>query len=162
MLYEFKHLPRFDDVTTCNIRTAQHKHLLKIEIHSLVEAVLSKEPMLFDSGGTLGNATFDILRDTSHLADHIMFNLLILDLDNLTMVLEHCMSTSLVRLLALFYEMAHGGVKQQYQHTGKVARPGPETVESPERNEEAYFALVDFITSSVARHLMRSAYSTAW
>jgi len=159
---KFKDLPHFDDTKSCGIALNQQQDLLKIEVHRLVEAASSQEPLLFNGKDAFGAPTMESLRDISNLADQLQVNLGIIELENLTMVLEHSMSTRMIKLIAEEFVLAHGALKERYKDTDRIPSQEPETLKSPEVNREAYFSLVDFTTSTIARHLVRSAHSTAW
>jgi hypothetical protein len=106
----------------------------------------------------LTSTTEEGLAELSNLADQINSNFAILKNDNARHVLQHCPSR-LYRAVSAFTRSRRTLYARYKQDLDKVLGSRPKTLEPPNRNKEAYFALVDYITGTVARLVTRSAYS---
>jgi hypothetical protein len=151
-------LEKFDDSTPYGISEASEKRLVKIEVHRLCTAAADPGPLLFSSDGALPATTEPDLLDLSNLADQIILNFEILKNDNARKVLEHC-PARIFRAITDFKSSRRRLYARYKQDQARVQGCQPKTLEPPERNRKIYFALVDYITASIARLVVRSAVS---
>jgi hypothetical protein len=160
--FNFTNLARLDDPTTCGLSKGEAQRLSELEVKRLIKDATSATPVLFDGQGVLDLATRDNFKAMSDLADQILCNLAIIDLENQILIFEHCPTSGMINIAALLYASTRATLIGRYHHSDKVKRSKPKTLEPSSRNEVAYFLLVDFLTSSIARLLVRSASSEAW
>lgn len=157
-----KGLAKFDDSRDYGITDAADKNLVRREIDRLVEAATSEEPLLFSSEAIrleYGQAlTFE---DLHNLIDQILLNWQVIKHDNARLVLEHCPSE--MENAGSDFRNSRVRLRSRYmQKSDLVEGCQPKLLDPPERNSKLYFALVDYLTSSIARLLLRQASSKYW
>ena len=156
-----KGLARFDDCRNYGVSEETERRLIGYEIDRLIMAIGTDGPFLFDSGGVFHDTGDDTFTEISHIADQIRLNFEIIKHDNTMHVLEHCpdLMESAVNEFKQARRRLFGRYKQDEVH---VQGCQPKILEPPERNLKAYFALVDYVTSSIGRLLFRCATSKYW
>lgn len=155
-----KGLEKFDDTRRYGNSNEGQKRLTRIEIKRLIKVVEDTEPFLFDSHGVLTSTTEEGLAELSNLADQINSNFAILKNDNARHVLQYCPSRLYRAVSVSAFTRSRRTLYARYkQDLDKVLGSRPKTLEPPNRNKEAYFALVDYVTGTAARLVTRSAYS---
>ena len=161
--YTFHDLPKFDDPARYGLLDdAERKSILKDEIHRLRNAAVSDEALLFNSDGVFGVVNSSTLRNLSHVADQILCNCALITLDNQVMVIEQCRTLTTLQEAINDYRHALDHLKTRYSHNEKFRPLPPTIIKPPPENDKVYFALVDFMSSTVARLLVRSAVNKYW
>jgi hypothetical protein len=156
-------LPKFDDLKNYGISEKAEKHLWGLEIRRLIADAESSEPLIFNSNGILDKTDLGSFEGLSNLADQIICNFAVIEHDNTLHVLEHCRWINTLLTAVRIFKEARTRLTTRYeQDEDKVKARRPKTLDPPEMNQKAYFALVDYITSSVARVVVRSATSDYW
>jgi hypothetical protein len=72
-------------------------------VKRLIKDATLATPILFDSQGVLDLATCDNFKAMSDLADQILCNLAIIDLENQILIFEHCPTLGIINIAALLY-----------------------------------------------------------
>jgi hypothetical protein len=158
-----QNLKQYNDPSAYNLPELNEHNMLRLEIERLSEDVRSTKPFLFESDGLLTAGLKDAYEDIARIADQIKVAMGIVRLDNAAVSLQYCKvnvkdtidnyNHASRRLRGRFdLESAHG-------HTHNSA---PTFVGAPVENSELFHAFVDYITSTVARTLMRTAQGDYW
>jgi hypothetical protein len=93
--------------------------------------------------------------------DQILTNFQIIKHDNARISLEH-FSGDKETVIKDFKSSKQRLISRYKRDRTHVLGCEPKMIEPPERNEKVYFALVDYITSSVGKILVRTASSSYW
>ena len=136
------------------------KALLKREVDRLVKAATSNDASLFDSEGQLSHNVKDAFEDIANLADQMKCTMDIIRLDNARISLQHCKSEIEDTLHNFRY--ARRRIMGRFSTDQSHVQGPPKRLEPRDRNERLFHGLVDFVTASVARLLVRSAVSEYW
>jgi hypothetical protein len=156
-------LPKFDDLKSYGISAEVETHLWTLEIQRLKADAASEDAIKFSSDGILDRTDPKAFEDLSNLADQIICNFAIIDHDNTLHVLEHCRWMSTLAPAVRNFKDARTRLTTRFeQDEDKFKARRPKVLDSTEANQKVYFALVDYITSNVARLLVRSATSDYW
>ncbi|KAI4644515.1 hypothetical protein J4E93_006420 [Alternaria ventricosa] len=156
-------LPKFDDLKNYGISTNTEKHLWTLEIRRLTVDAASEDALIFDSSGIFDRTDPTTFENLSNLADQIACNFSIVVHDNTLHVLEHCRWISTLSNAVRNFKDARTRLTTRYeQDEEKVKARRPKLLESADDNRKVYFALVDYITSQVARLVVRSATGDYW
>ncbi|PVH68760.1 hypothetical protein DL98DRAFT_662021 [Cadophora sp. DSE1049] len=155
-------LPKFDDTTHYGINANKEKDLLRLEIRRLIKDVTSVAPLLFDSDKILGSTTPEAYRIISNVADQIVCNLSVICHDNQLILFENCRQSGALAEAAKLFRTTRGSLRKRFQPNDKVKPREPEHIKPEADNMKVYFALVDYITSTVARVLLHLATSKSW
>lgn len=156
-------LPKFDDLKNYDVPSSTEKHLWTLEIRRLIADAASEAAITFSSNGILDRTDPTTFEDLSNLADQIICNFAIIDHDNTLHVLEHCRWFGTLSAAVPNFKEARTRLTTRFeQDEDKVKARRPKLLDPPEVNQEVYFALVDYITSTIARLVVRSASSEYW
>ncbi|OBT58635.1 hypothetical protein VE04_01227 [Pseudogymnoascus sp. 24MN13] len=155
-------LPKFDDPTNYGLSADKEKDLLKLEIRRLIKDTKSDAPLLFNSHNILGSTKPEAFRNISDVADQIACNLYIICHDNQLILFENSRLNSQVELAAKMFKTVRRLLRNRFQPNDKVKPMEPVHIKPEDDNTKVYFALVDYITSTVARVLLRVATSKTW
>jgi hypothetical protein len=155
-------LPKFDDPTNYGLSADKEKCLLRLEVRRLIKDTTSEAPLLFDSDKILGSTKPEAFRTISNVADQIGCNLNIICHDNQLILFENCRVSNQIADAAKKFKAARGSLRKRFQPNDKVKPREPEHIEPEADNTKVYFALVDYITGTVARVLLRLATSKSW
>jgi len=152
----FTNLPKFDDVSGCGISKVDEEAFLCIEVKRLVDAAVRTEPLLLSDCKDLGELTEQGFQMLAHIADDIFYNMRTIDLETQILVMEHCKVPWLLKDAIQSYEHAHRCLAGRFRQKTPYAP-------TPVSNDlDAYFALVEYLTASIARWLIRSAEGELW
>ena len=158
--YELRDLPKYDDVSMYGVGKNLEASLVRLEAKRLIAAANAKEPLLFDSSGSLENADKDCFQNVANIADQLACNLSVAIHDN-----------SLVKEPE---EYKRKSLRSYEQHTRRLNRlsgddrVGPENLKHrppeklAERNRELYFLVVNYVTAVIIRYLAACAASEQW
>lgn len=160
-LTTLKGLDKYNDCAPYGITEKWERKLLQEEVNRLVKDATSDTPLLFNSSGRLSPSTNTAFAEVSHIADQIRCAMGIIRLDNARIAIEHC-TVELNETTHAFRQARRRLMGRFNTDQGRVQGSAPIQLEPPERNKLLYHALVDFITSSVARLLVRTAASEYW
>ncbi|KAH6865259.1 hypothetical protein BKA58DRAFT_472387 [Alternaria rosae] len=156
-------LPKFDDLKNYGISSATEKHLWLLEIRRLRADAASEDALIFNSNGIFDRTDSTTFENLSNLADQITCNFSIIVHDNALHILEHCRWIGTLSTAVRNFKGARTRLTTRFeQDEEKVRARRPKLLEDPEANRKVYFALVDYITSHVARLVVRSATSDFW
>lgn len=156
-------LPKFDDLRTYGISTETEKHLWMLEIRRLKADAASEKALIFNSHGIFDRTDPKTFEDLSNLADQIICNFEIIEHDNTLHVLEHCRWITTLSTAINSFKHSRTRLKTRFeQDEDKVKARRPKLLDSTQENERVYFALVDYITSNIARLVVRSATGDYW
>ncbi len=156
-------LPKFDDMHNYGVSTEAEKQLWTLEIERLIANATSEDAMIFKSNGILDKTDLATFEVASNLADQILCNFAIINHDNSLHVLEHCRWIGVLSQAVPDFKNARTRLTTRFeQDEDKVKARRPKLLDPPESNQVVYFALVDYITGTVARLLVRSASSEYW
>jgi hypothetical protein len=156
-------LPKFDDLRPYDISKTAEADIYKLEVKRLKQAAESDEPILFNSGGVLESTNLKGYENVSHLADQILCNFSIILHDNSLPTLEYCKWMSTLRLSISDFKKARRRLMTRYEQDEDLIKARkPKLVGTADENSKAYFAIVDYITATIARLLVRSATSDYW
>ena len=156
-------LPKFDDLKNYGISTKTEKHLWTLEIRRLAADAASEDALIFDSSGIFDRTDSTTFENLSNLADQIACNFCIVIHDNTLHILEHCRWISTLSTAVRNFKDARTRLTTRFeQDEEKVKARRPKLLESADDNRKVYFALVDYITSHVARLMVRSATGDYW
>ncbi len=135
--------------------------LINLEIDRLIAAVTTDGPFLFHSNGAFGATKDENFAEVSDVADQIRVNFEIIRHDNTMHVLEHCPDL-IETAIGNFKEARRKLLGRYKQDNVRVEGCQPKLIDPPERNLQAYFTLVDYVTGSIGRLLLGSATSKYW
>ena len=160
--YEFKDLPKYDDLTGFGVPEVQEHRLWKLEIDRLVAAVKNPgAPILFAPCG-LGKADAKGFANVTNLCDQIACNVSIIHHDN-------CLvdrSDKVHREKKRWYSFAKHRIQTRYTEATNCPDDDNVRGKRPELlaqgNREAYFSMVDYLTAILARYLYKCASSQFW
>lgn len=155
-------LPKFDDPTNYGLSADKEKDLLKLEIRRLIKDAKSDAPLLFNSDNILGPTKPEAFRTISDVADQIACNLNIICHDNQLILFENIRFNSHVELAAGLFKKTRQSLRKRFQPNDKVKPMEPVHIKPEANNTKVYFALVDYITSTIIRVLLRIATSKSW
>lgn len=155
-------LPKFDDPTNYGLSADKEKDLLKLEIRRLIKDVKSDAPLLFNSGNILNSTKLEIFRTISDIADQIACNLSIISHDNQLILFENSRLNAQVGMAAKMFREARQSLRKRFQPNNKVKSMVPVHIKPEADNTKVYFALVDYLTSTVGRVLLHAATSKTW
>ena len=156
-----KGLDKYHDCVPYGISENSEQHLLRLEVKRLIDQARPNEPFLFDSGGTLTSTTDEAYQDIANVADQIRCNLYVIRLDAARVSLAHydgMVSTT----IGAFRRTRRRLVERFDDAHAQVQGAEPKLLADKERNKRLYFALVDYITSSIARLVVRTVSSAYW
>jgi hypothetical protein len=154
-------LEKFDDCSDYGLSEADHQKMVRTEIKQLIAVAASNDPFLFNSKGLLSLSDEQGYQDVSNLMDQIRCNFNILRHDNARLCVEHC-PEKMERAIDEFKISRIRLVSRYKQDEDRVQGCIPKLLEPPKRNQELYFALVDYLMGSIARLLVRTASSKYW
>jgi hypothetical protein len=156
-------LIKFDDCTDYGVSEESEKQLLQVEVRRLIQVAKGNQAFMFSSSGLLKEIDKDGkgFQEVSNLADQMFCNLEIIRHDNARISLEHC-SEDIEESLGHFKRSRRLLMSRFRQDRTRVQGSLPKLLEPPERNQQLYFALVDYIIGSVARVIVRTATSSYW
>ena len=145
----------FDDPSNYGISTRGlngEEGLIHIEIKTLVADATSTDAFL------LTNQAFDAATQLSyehisHLADQILYNLAIVEHDNHVLIFHHCWEGRLVEFSAPLYLEARTILGRRHDIDDPSQMRQIMKADENESSRKAYFALVDYLTSSIARFM---------
>ena len=154
-----KGLAKFDDSRAYGVDDDVEVKLVEIEVDRLISAVSVEGPFLFSSNGLFRGAEESVYSDLSRVADQIRLNFEIIRHDNAMHALKHC--PDLLDSAVDDFREARIRLLSRYKHDElHVEGSEPKLLQPPQRNLEAYFALVDYVTASIGRLLFRVAISS--
>ncbi|ORX95549.1 hypothetical protein BCR34DRAFT_607918 [Clohesyomyces aquaticus] len=139
-------LAKFDDCTSYGVTEEDEKMLVKAEIGRLVADASEPKAFLLPSEHLPEPTDESGFQTISDLADQLATNLGLIKQDNSELALKHCPSLAKAAIRQFL-----GSRKTLYTRYGQdgVTEGRPLTLEPPERNRDAYFVLVNYITSSI-------------
>ena len=156
-----KGLAKFDDSRGYGVGDEVEMKLVEIEIDRLISAVSTQGPFLFNGDGLFQETDEGDYTELSQVADQIRVNFEIIRHDNTMHALKHC--PDLLESAIGDFRKARIKLFSRYKHDElHVEGSEPKLLQPPERNLRAYFALVDYVTSSIGRLLFRVATSIYW
>ncbi|KAH8782146.1 hypothetical protein BGZ57DRAFT_951891 [Hyaloscypha finlandica] len=151
-------LAKFDDMHVYGPGEEAEKELIEAEIKRLVEAAEREDAQLFDSQGAFTMTDRDGFQDMSSIADQLLSNFEIIKQDNSLHALRYCPTRG--ELAVAEFSRSRKQLVARFQQEDSPVKGGePKLLKDAEANKKAYFALVDFVTSSIAQLLVRSAFS---
>lgn len=157
-----KGLAKFDDCTDYGISEIAERSLLQTEVERLVRVVKDDEPLMFPSEDLFPAGTnADAFEDLSNLADQLQCNAQIIRHDSARLSLEY-MSDDLEDIVRIFRSSRRIIINRFKQDKTNIEGASPKTLIPPDRNQRLYFALVDLITATVGRLLVRTAEGPYW
>lgn len=144
----------YDEISVYGIDEEDRRKLLDLEIARLFVVVEQDHALLFPHGTKIGSGNSTLLQDLSSLAEQIMCNLSICELDTQVAYMDS-------------YPTMFDEDDYSVSRTILTQRLNPE---SPEKhpgkletdNSRAYFMLVDYITAVIARLSIRSVNSQSF
>ena len=147
-------LSKFDDCTDYGVTETAEKELIRIEIKRLVKDADPNQEFMFQNDDIPRQTDEQGFKDISNIADQIVTNFQIIKHDNSHIAIKNC--PSLAEESGKAFTKSRRLLYTRYgrDEATKVVR---KTLEPPERNRKAYFAVVDYVTSSAVRLLVRSA-----
>ncbi|KAL6718971.1 hypothetical protein ACLMJK_003206 [Lecanora helva] len=156
-----KGLAKFDDSRGYGLDDDLETKLVKIEVDRLIAAVSAEGPFLFNSDGLFQGTEESTFEELSHVADQIRVNFEIIRHDNAMHALRHC--PDLLDNAVDGFRQARTRLSSRYKHDElHVEGSEPKMLQPLERNLQAYFALVDYVTASIGRLLFRVVTSKYW
>jgi hypothetical protein len=155
-------LPQFDSISTYDVKDEDHEKLLRLEIKNLIKAAELEGPYLFNSAGRLKLCNAASYEELSALGRRISLDISVIALDNATMVIENRPKGNLVSMAVGSIKHPYVRLRREYIMGEKNRSTDPEPAEVSEASRSLYFALVDFVTGSIARLLIRTASSSYW
>ncbi|KAI1360473.1 hypothetical protein F5Y08DRAFT_317323 [Xylaria arbuscula] len=160
-LTTLKGLDKYNDCTQYELPEESERGLLQREVIRLVEVATSKTALLFESRGDFDESVDGGFMEVSHIADQIRCAMGIVRLDNARISLQHC-TAELNETIHSFRQARRRLMGRYNTDQSRVEGSAPVQLQPKERNQRLYHALVDFITGSVARLLVRTAVSKYW
>jgi hypothetical protein len=156
-------LAKYDDCTDYGISEENERKLLRVEVQRLIQVAQDNEPFMFSSNGLLTEIDTEgkVFQEVSYLADQMSCNLEIIRHDNSRTALEHC-PEDVEATIGHFKRSRRILMSRFKQDQTRVQGSLPKILEPEERNQQLYFALVDYIIGSVARVIVRTATSSYW
>ncbi|KAF2204159.1 hypothetical protein GQ43DRAFT_460999 [Delitschia confertaspora ATCC 74209] len=148
------YLAKFDDCTDYGVTDIAEKELIQIEIKRLVKDAEYSGEFMFRNDQIPRLTDEQGYKDVSNLSDQIVTNFQIIKHDNSQLAIKYC--PSLADESGRTFTKSRRLLFTRYGRD-EATRVNRKTLEPPERNQKAYFALVDYITSCVIRLLVRSA-----
>lgn len=156
-----KGLAKFDDCADHGISEESHKRLIRKEIQQIIKVAADDGPFLFNSNGNLPLIDEVGFKDVSNLMDQIHCNFAIIKNENARIGLEHCPSR-MEQMITEFKKSRRTLVARFKQDQDRVKGCQPKILNPPERNQDLYFKLVDYLIGSIARLVVRVATSKYW
>lgn len=154
-------LPKYNNCEEYGVTEGAEKDLIRLEVGRIVAAAKSDNHFLFDGQDKLRNTDNSGFEDVANVADQLKCSLGIIRLDNATVSLAHCNN----ELEETVWNFQHARRRLMGRFTSdptQVQGAEPKLLESAERNQYLYYALVDYITASIGRLTVRTATSTYW
>lgn len=156
--YEMKNLPKFDDLTRYDVGEDEEVELWKLEVHRLVTAVKSPQPPSVEGAPEwYGNADHDGYNGLHRVARAMTFSLDICIHDNGLLMLEHQPQLSNVSS----YNLAHERLLGNFDPDEGTIRYD-QNLRLDQHNDEAFHALVNYATATLARLLIRTVKDDSW
>lgn len=156
-----KGLAKFDNCADYGIPESAENNLLKIEISRIVQAVSDNGAQQFCSHGLLQETTARAYEEVSSLADQIWCNMDIIQHDNARVAFSN-ISGDLSRVVSAFTSSRDRLTNRLMEDETGIEGSAPTLLAPLVRNQELYFALVDFVVCSVGRLIVRTAISRRW
>jgi hypothetical protein len=153
-------LAKYNDATLYGITAEKEKDLVRKEIGRLVTAATTNDAFLFHSDLQFDPSPETAFQELSDLADQIKCAMGIIRLDNASISIQHC--TNELQDTLHNFRHARSRLIGRFEPTNRVRGSGPKMLSPNSRNTALYHALVDYMTASVARTLVRTAVSDYW
>ncbi|MBE3041322.1 hypothetical protein IMZ48_01800, partial [Candidatus Bathyarchaeota archaeon] len=156
--YEMKGLPKFDDLTRYDIREKEELELWQLEVRRLAEMAKSEDPPSLEGDPEwFGRADSDGYNNLHRLALQVQYAMDVVIHDNELVLLEHHPQIANEKS----WEMAHRRICRTFdQEKGTIRYE--RTIRIKKHNDEAYHALVNYITAVLIRVLLRSMTGKFW
>jgi hypothetical protein len=156
-----KGLDKYNDPNPYNLPQEAEKSLLRKEISRLISAAASKDAYLFDSHGLFNTTSKVAFQELADIADQVKCAMGIIRLDNASISIQHC--TNELQDTLFNFRHARSRLMGRFDPDQSRGRGrGPTKLAPPERNTALYHTLVDYMTASLARTLVRTAVSDYW
>lgn len=156
-----KDLPRYDDCTLYGISSETADRLLGEEIDKLIQFAENEAPPCFDSHGSFNGTTKADFEALSGVADQLICNMSILNLDNARhgveygqQVVEEAWELLLTSRAFLKVRFAKDDIHVQGRQ--------PVLLPDAEKNALAYHYLLDYLIATIAWWLVRCADGEYW
>ncbi|PMD41742.1 hypothetical protein L207DRAFT_633067 [Hyaloscypha variabilis F] len=145
----------FDDPSNYGISARNQngeQGLIHIESEALWKDASSSNSLLTNQ--SFGSDSHLSYEHISYLADQILCNLAIVEHDNHVLIFQNCWEGRLVDFSAPLYLEARTTLGRRYNIEDEEQMPQMIKPDEALTNRRAYFALVDYLTSSVARFML--------
>jgi hypothetical protein len=159
---EITGLPRFDDLTRYNVSDEAYDELLRTEIRRLVDAAKHPGAFTFDSQGYFEDVGEPSFAELSNLAEQISLDAAIVNFDNFSLVLENTKKKEIVTLVAPFIQDTYEYLRARYLETADIHYPLPNQLKPFTRHRKLYFKLLEYMTGTCIRLLVRAADDKSW
>jgi hypothetical protein len=154
-------LDTYNDCTPYGItETKAHEFACK-EVHRLIEAATNDEAFLFDSNHQFSAPVDIAFAELADIADQIKCAMGIVRLDNARISIQHC--TNEVEDTIHNFRHARSRLMGRFnnEHSSALGS-GPKRLTPISRNTFLFHTLVDYMTATVARTIVRTAVSEYW
>lgn len=156
-------LAKFDDATNCGMDEKHEANLIRKEATNILQLAQSSDPPLFDSAGILAATDLKGYGELSGLADQISCNLEIIRHDNYHLALSHSPIADIIYDAILGFKQSRTALIRCYRNDkDHIEGLQPKTLDDPQQNLAAYFALVDYVLGVIAWWLVRTAKNHYW
>jgi len=153
-----RNLPKFDDLSACNVSSEKEMDLWKDEVRRLVKVATSASPVhLADFDNAFGKADFEGYTRLHKLATQLNQALAVCCHDNELILIEHCPAVANFNL----YEEAHKRLLREFDQDDMKDRY-ERSLRLDKNNDRCFHALVDYITGSLVRVLIRTMDGESW
>ncbi|KAK6436591.1 hypothetical protein LTR95_007213 [Oleoguttula sp. CCFEE 5521] len=147
-------LTTFDDTSAYGIKELDRFNLVELEVKRLLGAIDDDKPLVCPKGGSMGSGTRPLLHDLFDIADQIICNLEICELDTQVMYMRSYRT--------LFQQDDYSSAREALtlRLNPDASQRHPVRLES--ENFKTYFTLIDYITAIMARLCIRSISSQSF
>lgn len=151
-------LPKFDDVTAYGVTEAREQELWKKEVHRLVKVANSTEPARFEAEDEwLGDASEEGYTRLHKLSVQLQLALYVCVHDNELILMESEPDVANYQ----HYQAAHKRLIQEFNPEEGMERY-KRSLRFSESNDKCFHSLVDYITGTMIRVLLRTLDGDFW
>lgn len=151
--------PQWFSLLAEGIITDEQRGLLELQVERLVHASNTSDALPFHSNGYLGAVRGPELRKLSSMVHQLLHHLSIIEMDNLSAILERPRSPKTMR--AATNALIPMCQRIDRSHALQAPQFDPESLDAKNR-AELYAILIDYITNSVARIATRYTTGSTW
>lgn len=156
--YDMKGLPKFDDLTRYDIREKEELELWQLEVRRLTDMAKSEKPPYLEGDREwFGKADSDGYNGLHRLALQVQYALDIIIHDNELVLLEHHPHIANEKS----WENAHRRICRTFDQDKGTIRY-ERTIRIKKNNDEAYHAVINYLTAVLIRVLLRSMTGKFW